>query len=70
MKCPYCDLEMESGFLQSSSEIFWGPRKHKAFFTPTHEDEVLLANGFLTGSAVIANCCRNCQKLILNYELD
>ncbi|RBP61068.1 hypothetical protein DES36_11567 [Alkalibaculum bacchi] len=70
MKCPYCNVEMESGFLQSNSGIFWSPRKHQVFITPTHEDEILLANGFLKGSAVSASCCRNCQKIILDYELD
>lgn len=65
MKCPYCNQEMENGFVQSARDIFWGEKKHKLFFTP-NEKEVKLAIGGLNGCIINAYYCRDCKKIIID----
>jgi hypothetical protein len=67
MECPFCNKEMENGFVQSGKEIFWGDKKHKVFCFPHDEGEFSLADGW--NSAVInACCCRDCKKIIIDYS--
>ncbi|MGO1477234.1 PF20097 family protein, partial [Alkalibacterium gilvum] len=67
MKCPYCNQEMENGLVQSSRGIFWGKKKHKFFGIPIHEEEFSIADGWNT-SAINGYCCRDCQKIIIEYD--
>lgn len=63
MKCPYCNTEMEQGFLQSGSPIFWS--EHKRFAKiPSHPSDVGVADGELTGFFAESFYCRACNKLI------
>ena len=65
MKCPYCDNEMVSGYLQSARDIVWGESKHKIFFEAGDHD-ITLARG-LSGAITEASCCPTCKKIIINY---
>lgn len=68
MRCPYCNEEMEQGIIQSSQEIFWDKKKHFFARAEFHEGAILLSGlSMLKGSAVIAHCCRNCEKMIVDY---
>ena len=63
MNCPYCDTEMEQGFLQSRSPVFWSDRKRVVKF-PSGARDVGVADGELTGFYVEAFYCRACNRLI------
>lgn len=64
MKCPFCDNEMENGYIQSARDIFWGRKKHKLFFM---NDEISIASGW-NGSTKEAYACKVCQKIIIDYS--
>lgn len=69
MKCPYCNMEMEQGVIQSSQEINWQKKKHLLNRSDLHKDAVRLsARSFFKGSAVEAWLCRNCRKVIIDYS--
>lgn len=65
MNCPYCNQEMESGFLQGWC-MGWATRKHKFVFVPG-KDELLLANNKLKPCAFSAYLCRDCHKVTFNF---
>ena len=79
MKCPYCDNEMEQGYIQSRDGVFWSERLRPVAAISVlgggktitlHSSEA--ANGSLTRAA-LAYCCEACGKVILDvpqgYEL-
>ena len=37
MKCPYCNKEMESGYVQCRDGLHWTPKKHKGLLYPEWE---------------------------------
>ena len=62
MKCPYCEKEMEQGFIQSPHEISWKKGDKRPLFV------ILSELSFMKGSAVTAFLCRDCQKVIIDYS--
>lgn len=70
MLCPYCNAQMEEGFLQSPQEISWKrgnkrPLLGRAMF---HKGSVVLSGlSLLKGSAVKAYLCRACKKVLIDY---
>lgn len=66
MNCPYCNSEMEKGFIQSGRPVFWAVKKRRIFFLPDNDLEV--TSGFWNGCFATAFLCRNCKKIILDYE--
>ena len=65
MNCPYCEQEMEKGFVQANtSELFWSKNKSKVFFIPSEDDEPLTQNLFVTG--IEAHRCYSCKKILIN----
>ena len=69
MKCPYCNKEMELGFIQSNREIVWFHERHKVSLLSYEEEDVVLSEtDFLRGSTVISHLCRSCEKVIIDYE--
>ncbi|WP_317856258.1 PF20097 family protein [Chakrabartyella piscis] len=68
MKCPYCNQEMEKGYVQSSHGVFWSKKKHKAMFQPnTGKDEFFIAHPTMCGAYKEADYCPNCEKIILSF---
>ena len=65
MKCPYCDTEMEQGYLQSRDPIFWSTRKRHVAKIPSGPTDVGVADGELTGFYAEAFYCRACNRLIV-----
>ena len=43
MNCPFCNGEMEEGFLQGMRRVAWVKKKHKITLLPK-EGEILLEN--------------------------
>lgn len=66
MKCPICEKEMESGFIQSKNQIFFVAQKHKFHLAPSNEDIRLTDYNFDVPN-VEAWCCKSCKKVIISY---
>lgn len=70
MICPYCQNEMAKGYIQCRDDIVWSPKKSLfptfSFFnegaTQLYNDPDLLSN------AVVAHICRDCKKVIIDYD--
>ena len=73
MKCPYCNLEMKKGYIESSHPLAWTPRKLKLFtFNAFYaEDSCVLADiGGITAACAIAYNCEKCKTVIIPYGED
>ncbi len=69
MKCPYCNQEMEQGVIQSPHELSWKKKKSIIGRANFHEGSVILSKlSLLKGCAAKAFCCRNCEKVIIDYK--
>ncbi len=66
LNCPYCNGEMEKGFLQGGKVLAWVKKKHYLSMTPK-AGEVVLDKNHWTGAAVPSWICRQCQKVIIEY---
>ncbi len=73
MRCPYCNQEMKTGFVQSRvswftetrHSLFWweGPRRGDI---PINGNPIMGAGG----PAVAAAYCKTCQKVIIQLQGD
>ena len=69
MNCPYCEAEMEQGFVQSSRGFIWSKSKRKLFFLAGDDDiDLTSSSNFLTGSRAVAYLCRRCKKITIDYS--
>lgn len=66
MKCPYCNNEMESGYIQCRDGVTWTPKKQ---LIPALS---FLGKGgvHLASNAVCAYKCDECKKVIVDYSTD
>ena len=68
MKCPYCNHEMEHGYIKSSQRMYWG-KEEKLGFLP---DDIKLTknfwNGFFEGNFVESHHCSHCKKIVISLE--
>ena len=72
MKCPYCDKEMELGYIQCRDGVTWTPKKQLvAALSSLGKGSVSLAN-ITTGNArtVYAYKCGECKKVVIDYSTD
>ena len=67
IKCPYCDKEMISGYVQGGREVFFTETKHKWLFSHSKE-EILLTYNNMTAPTCTAYHCAECKKVIIDYE--
>ncbi len=70
MVCPYCEKEMDLGFIQCRDGVTWTPKKQ---FLPAlsflGKGAVSLENGAAdNSSAVYAYNCPECKKVIIDYS--
>lgn len=71
MKCPYCEKEMEHGYIEGgSAEMNWKPHKTSAFKSGNvefNEGAVLLSKfsikNLLGKNCIEAYLCRTCNKI-------
>ena len=70
MKCPFCGNEMLTGVIQSGRQIFFTTTPHKFFFVPdgSSDDEFTLSTHNWTRPTAIAYNCKNCEKVIVDYQ--
>ena len=69
MRCPFCGDLMEKGFIQSGNLMVWVKKKHHISLLP-REGEVILDRNYWSGSTIPANICKQCKKVIAEYEED
>ncbi|WP_394926417.1 PF20097 family protein [uncultured Robinsoniella sp.] len=70
MKCPYCNQEMENGYITSDAmAIAWRKEKFESAIVG-RGDGVQLRRNFIGVAATIPNsyCCKTCQKIIIDYS--
>ena len=71
IKCPYCNEEMEPGYIQCRDSIFWNTKKRLiAALPPIGGTSINLASeesGVFSGFATRAYNCTKCKKIIVDY---
>ncbi len=70
MKCPYCEKEMELGYIQCRDGVAWRRKKCAvgALSTLTSELNLAVGGGAFSGAAVEAYRCADCKKIIIDYD--
>lgn len=71
MKCPYCNAEMERGYVQSRSEIFWSRKIRKLLSSPKEEEgDAAITDplNLLYTANENSYLCRNCNKVIIDID--
>ena len=70
MVCPYCEKEMDLGFIQCRDGVTWTPEKRLvASLSVLGKGSVSLENGAAdNSSAVYAFKCADCKKVIIDYS--
>jgi len=69
MKCPYCNNEMELGYIQCRDGVTWTPKKQLvAALSILGKGSVSLENGAAENSrTVYAYHCKECKKVVIDY---
>ena len=72
MKCPYCNKDMELGYIQCRDGVTWTPKEQLvAALSFLGRGSVSLANGAADHSrTVYAYKCGGCKKVIIDYSAD
>ena len=70
MICPYCNMSMEKGYLQTARPAHWSEKKKKVSFTPDAEGDIKVTEGFWNGSFADAWVSRNCKKMIVELKIE
>ncbi len=60
---------MEKGVIQSPQEISWNRKKHLMARAEFYDEAVMQAKLSFKGSAVVSYLCRECKKVIIDYEV-
>ena len=70
MLCPYCQKEMELGYIQCRDGLTWTPRRQLvAALSCFGRDGVPLSNGAADNTKTIhAHKCADCCKVIIEYN--
>ncbi|MEA5040334.1 MAG: PF20097 family protein [Clostridiaceae bacterium] len=70
MKCPYCDEEMQLGYIQCRDGVIWDTKKRIVAALPSiRSSSIALGSGDgpFSGSSVLAYNCENCKKIVIDY---
>ena len=70
-KCPYCNNDMEKGFIQSRDNLYWSKKIRKvAAIGPLGEAIPLTTRdgSLFKGEAIEAYNCPKCKKIIIAYD--
>ena len=67
MKCPFCDTEMISGYLNCGNAI-WSERKHKMSTLPDSKEKYALhlPVPIVFFNQVKSDCCPKCKRIIID----
>ena len=67
MKCPYCQQQMQEGFLSSRSPVFWS-EEVSGLPVPTRRGDVPLGGALGLAVRPRAYLCRTCKTVITPYQ--
>ena len=73
MICPYCNKEMEQGFVQCRDGLHWTPKKQKiAALSGMGKGAVLIGSeeGLVPNTSAVAYHCEECKIVIIPYGKD
>ena len=68
MKCPYCDEEMEKGYIDQTDFRFpleWYPAKRETGFFASKKRNVKLT-AVMKGGSITAYRCDACKKIVID----
>ncbi|MEG0410082.1 MAG: PF20097 family protein [Erysipelotrichaceae bacterium] len=68
MNCPYCNTEMEKGYMQGASRMMWTPKPHSFIMALPKKDEIMFDSGITKASLCTAYLCRHCKKIVMDYD--
>lgn len=71
MKCPYCNNEMQQGYVQCRDGLTWTPKKQRvAALSSFGEGAIPIGkhNGLVGNSIAVAYNCEQCKKVIIEYS--
>ncbi len=66
MQCPYCDGEMQRGYIKCERPFVWSPNKKIHLINIKRKEDIQLSQGFWDGCYVEAYVCPACKKMILD----
>lgn len=72
MNCPYCNKEMQSGYVQCRDGLYWTPKKQKvAALSGMGKGAIAIGNdkGYMANSYATAFHCENCKTVIIQYNM-
>ena len=69
MKCPYCNIEMEKGYIQCRDGVTWTPKKQLlSSLSVLGKNSIQIANGASDDyKTVYAYNCHECKKIVIEY---
>lgn len=70
MKCPYCQNEMQLGYIQCRDGVTWTPKKQLvAALSSLGTNAIALDNDKSSASSKTAHayCCKECEMVIIPY---
>lgn len=67
MRCPYCNQEMEKGFLQGMKRVAWVKKPHRLSLLPK-PGEVLLENNVFKDFILPSWICKKCKMILVDYS--
>ncbi len=67
MKCPFCDVEMIHGYL-NSGEMIWSTKKHKLSINPGRNEQYILSlkRPMWQPHHIESDCCPKCKRIIID----
>ncbi len=70
MICPYCQGEMDNGYIQCRDGVYWTPEKSLvAAFSFAKRGAIRLSSqSGVFSSEAAAYLCRNCKKVIVDIS--
>ncbi len=74
MRCPYCDQEMEKGYIQCRDGVYWRKKMTPVPTIPLGKGIVSLNQekgmpGF-GGDATVAFLCVDCKKIVIDCDFE
>ena len=70
MKCPYCNEEMEKGYIDQTKAFFpleWYPAKREPGILVDRRRNIKLSSVMKTGN-VIVHYCAGCRKFVIDQN--
>lgn len=68
MNCPYCNNEMEKGYIQSSKEVYYTTKPTKfALLASAKIEDINLTKGIFAPVTIESFNCPVCKKILINY---